>query len=196
MITNCAKALSVWLHKSGAISEDDRELYEYAAYVFLITVLPLLLVVIIGIVTGMLENGVLFIIPFLLLRKFSGGFHTKHIGTCFLLSVCVLSLCMFFIEYCEHNIIMDLSTIGAMISLIALSPVDSENRHLNVKEQKRYRIIVRYIVCFWGIVYFALCAVGKDRNAVCISFGLMLTASLQILCLLQRFAKKRKETLV
>ena len=41
-MNNLSRSLTDWLYRQGAISEDDRELYEYAAYCFLITTAPLL----------------------------------------------------------------------------------------------------------------------------------------------------------
>ena len=43
-----------WLLHAGVISENDRELYEYAAYSFLFSLLPLVLVMLLGCASGML----------------------------------------------------------------------------------------------------------------------------------------------
>ena len=41
MISKAASTISEWLLSSGAISEKDRSLYEYAAYSFIFSLVPL-----------------------------------------------------------------------------------------------------------------------------------------------------------
>lgn len=69
----CKRVLSEWLCKYGAIDEKDKELYEYAISVWMITALPLATVLIIGSVMGMILQGILIMISFLSIRKYSGG---------------------------------------------------------------------------------------------------------------------------
>lgn len=57
MIRKASIAISKWLLNTGAISEDDKELYEYAAYSFLFSLLPLCLVIIIGCAVNMVIEG-------------------------------------------------------------------------------------------------------------------------------------------
>ncbi len=68
-----AGTIITWLICQQAIQEQDRELYTYALY-----------------------NMVLLIIPFMMLRKFSGGFHAKTPLRCMAISsfycFCVLKL--------------------------------------------------------------------------------------------------------
>lgn len=84
MIARMSSIIVKWLLHAGAISENDRELYEYAAYSFLFSLLPLILIMLLGCASGMLLEGVLMIVPFILVRKFSGGFHLQSPGVlCF-----------------------------------------------------------------------------------------------------------------
>ena len=99
MITKMSSAIAKWLLHAGAISESDRELYEYAAYSFLFSLLPLCLIVILGCITGMVIEGLLMILPFMLIRKFSGGFHLKSPGICLLSSTLLLSAFLFIIRF-------------------------------------------------------------------------------------------------
>lgn len=59
MIRKASIAISKWLLNTGAIYEDDKELYEYAAYSFLFSLLPLCLVIIIGCAVNMVIEGIL-----------------------------------------------------------------------------------------------------------------------------------------
>ena len=166
MIARCAEGITGWLIRHEAIRESDRELYVYAAYSFLITISPLFLTIIIGTLFGRTGQSILLIIPFLVIRKFSGGIHAKYAWVCFI---------------CDWK--MALATGGAILGLSLLSPVDSENRRLEKDEQKRYKMVTMVLAVGFGAVGVILSLCGQDRAAVCISLGIILTAVLQLPCI-------------
>lgn len=192
--------LSKWLYVQGAIEERDMELYEYGAYVLFINVSPLLLSLIIGSIMGLTINGLIFIIPFILIRKFSGGVHAKRADVCFVLSVVIISLGIYLTKEIILGIPLHIIMICSAISLILLSPIDSENRRLSVKEKRIYRNIASGLTSLFSIIYVTLCIVEKDHYAVCIALGVVLSAGLQVACLVENIwmqfntiDQKRKE---
>ena len=72
--------IRTWLFRHNAIKAEVRVLYEYAIYSLIITVSPLFLVILISGIMGKLCEGIVIIIPFMVLRKFSGGFHASSIS--------------------------------------------------------------------------------------------------------------------
>ena len=48
MMNKLSKCVVTWLIKNGTILEEDRELYEFAAYSFFISISPVVSVMIIG----------------------------------------------------------------------------------------------------------------------------------------------------
>ena len=73
----CAKKLTQWLIENEAIEEADKELYEYALYSIGITISPLVIVLIFGLWLGVPIEGVTMVLPFMCIRKYSGGYHAK-----------------------------------------------------------------------------------------------------------------------
>lgn len=181
----CAKKLSKWLYIQGAIEESDMELYEYGAYVLLINIVPLLLSLTVGSIMGLALNGVLFITPFVLIRKFSGGFHAKRADVCFILSVVIISLGIYLTKEITLGIPLHIIMIWSVISLILLSPIDSENRRLSVKEKRIYRNIASGLVIIFFTIYIVLCICKKEEMAVSISLGIILIAGMQLICLMK-----------
>jgi accessory gene regulator B len=49
-----------WLIKNSAISEENRELYEYAVYSAELLILPVIMAIVIGWLAGSIINGVLY----------------------------------------------------------------------------------------------------------------------------------------
>lgn len=179
-----AKKLSKWLYVQETIEERDMELYEYGAYVLLINVSPFLLSLVIGSIMGLTINGLIFIIPFILIRKFSGGGHAKRTDVCFVLSVVIISLGIYLTKEIALGIPLHIIMICSVISLILLSPIDSENRRLSVKEKRIYRNIASGLVIIFSILYTVLCIWKKEEMAVSISLGIILTACLQWITLI------------
>ena len=116
MIRKASIAISKWLLNTGAISEDDKELYEYAAYSFLFSLLPLCLVIIIGCAVNMVIEGILMVIPFMLIRKFSGGFHLNSSAVCFVSSTALLSLFIFIVKFVTISAQIPLFTGGVVLA--------------------------------------------------------------------------------
>ncbi|MGM9946680.1 accessory gene regulator B family protein, partial [Floccifex sp.] len=109
--------LITWMIDMQAITEEDRELYEYAAYSFFITMAPLMLVILFGSFMGFLVESIVFIIPFMAIRKFSGGYHMKSPITCFVISCFLLLFCIIL----SYNLIYDRKVIIVLlISSISL----------------------------------------------------------------------------
>lgn len=182
MIARCAEGITGWLIRYGAVKESDRELYVYAAYSFLITISPLFLTAAIGTLLGKTWQSIVLILPFLVIRKFSGGIHAKYAWVCFVCSCLLLLFCIELSGWMKCGPVWRAATGGAVFSLSLLSPVDSENRRLDADEKKRYHRITILLAAGFGCLAWMLSLGGQEKAAVCISLGIVLTAALQIPC--------------
>lgn len=191
MIAKLSVMTVEWLLRAGAISENDRELYEYAAYSFLFSLLPLILVMLLGAVSGMLLEGVLMIVPFMLIRKFSGGFHLQSSGVCFVSSTLLLSAFLFLIRLVtvkQSFLLLSCFVAAAAIQLFLCSPIDNEARKLSAKERAVFKKVARIMSALLLAVYIVLGSLGLNRVAVPVGAGIILTALLQVPCF---FARKK-----
>lgn len=196
MIAWCARGITGWLIRCGAVRESDRELYVYAAYSFLITVSPLVLTLFIGTLLGKTWQSIVLILPFLLIRKFSGGVHAKHAFVCFVSSCLLLLLCIGLSGRIGFSRTLAAATAAAMVSLFLFSPVDSKNRRLDDDEKRRYHAVTGILTMAFGLFAAVLFFCGKESAAVCISLGIILIAGLQIPCIFSRlylFFKKNDQ---
>ncbi len=178
----CTGKIADWLVKYDAIQETDRELYEYAIYSILLTLSPIVLALCIGALFRSSWQGILIVTPFVILRKFSGGYHAKSAGACFISSSLLLVLCIFLSSVIKCDFKLFAATVLAVISLIHFSPLENENRLLSKEEQKRYkRVVIKLTLCL-GLAELCFLWFGMIEWIVCISIGMMLTAFLQWLC--------------
>lgn len=185
------KKITEWLIANKAVDVEDRELYEYAIYSMLITVSPLFLVLIIGMLMGTLVEGVFLIIPFMCIRKYSGGYHAKSFSTCFVTSCGLLVLCMYLAAYIEYGVWSSVLAVISVIGLSIWSPIDSDNRRLDADENTRYKKIAVWTSVLFLFAHLLLVILGQRTWALGISVGLMLSAGLQLPCVVQSFQNKK-----
>lgn len=184
------RALSGWLVQQDAIEPDDRELYVYAMYSLLVSVMPLAIFLVVSGVIGMVAEGLLIVIPFMVTRKFSGGYHARHAYTCMMISVGLLTSSFYVVIHAECNWIVHLLVAISGLSVVVNSPIDSENKRLEEDEINQYRRTTCSLVIITIIFYSVLIALNQRHYAVCLAVSLVLTAILQLPCIIQ--SKKRK----
>lgn len=143
------------------------------------------MVILLSIPLHMVPEGIAMIIPFILLRKFAGGFHFSSPLPCSVTSVALLFACLFGIK-----IILVFHAYGLISSLVLLSfafiiihsPIDSKSRRLAKNEKRIFKKIAIVLSIIIGLTYFALVIFERYSTAIPIGFGIILTAFLQVPC--------------
>lgn len=186
MLDYISEKIANWLSKENAIVPEDKDLYKYAVCIFITTSLPLFIIIGIYCILGYGLQGGLILIPFLTIRKYSGGYHAKTAISCFFLST---MLCMAFLLFAIHihstiflRILLGLS----FFSLAKLSPINSENRILSLEEQKYYKVKTRKIVRLYILIYIVLYIIHSNY-AVYIAFGIIFASTLQLPCIIKKY---------
>lgn len=189
-----ADRMTEWLIIHGAVEEEDRDLYEYASLCLLMTAAPLFLVMLVGAIMGEFVTGILIILPFMAIRKFSGGYHAKHTGTCLFCSIGLLAVCILVASKLTYSIPMCICMCVGAGLVFLFSPVDSENRKLDQEEKKRYRSVAGVLSVAVCVIAIVSMIIGNERLAVCMAVSLLFTLSLQVPCVLQKTIKKIRHT--
>ena len=185
MISNISKRIVKWLLDAGAISQNQEELFSYATYMLLFNMAPLFFVIVLGAMFGLVKEGIVMLIPFLTIRKFSGGFHLQSPKSCICLSVLLLSGSLWLAKsVVDNNWSVSFSILGclAAIQIFCVSPIDSASRRLTEKEQQAFRIIARYILLFFVLLYLILGLLHLFFLAAFIGMGIVITGLLQVPC--------------
>lgn len=193
MIKKTSEAVALWLEKEGVVSNERRNLYAYATYSMLFGLLPFLFAIIWGIVFSMLKEALLLILPFMLIRKFSGGYHLDSPGHCIIFSNILIAVSLALIKFffCnEYTFTLTVLVISAVVSLCLLSPIDSEARRLSSKEKRLFRKIARIISLSALVMYLIMQCCGLHNIGIPFGVGVLLAASLQVPCILIAKAKK------
>lgn len=171
-----------WLCRQGAIEEEDRELYQYAIYRIGITLAPLALSVLVGVIMGMAVESLLFMLPFMCLRKYSGGYHAGKAWICVILSTVAMASGTWLSGKMQNSFVIILLLVISAISLWIKSPVAHENRRLTPDEAVEYRKKAHMILGIFIVVYAGVSLFRLQTYAVAVALGVALAAVMQWIC--------------
>lgn len=157
------------LLRKNVIEYDDFEIYQFGLEQLFSTILNILTTIIIGIVFGELWNAVLFVLAFMMLRTYAGGYHFPTPLGCYLLTVSIIIAVLSVIKSVEINFFVctGLLIVSSVIILL-LAPVESKNKPLDDIECVVYR---EKTVGIWSIEVMSAVAflvMGLKEVTVCI----------------------------
>lgn len=185
MIRELSSRIAKWLEREGTISGKDNGLFSYAVYSLLFGLLPVFIVTILGLAFGMLWEGLLMIFPFMLIRKFSGGYHLNSPRLCISFSTALLAFSMRFIKLISCRRHLPLLTVFVALSVICLcafSPVENSSRKLTKKEQKLFHKVACILAIVALVGYLVMCETIPIQYSASFGVGILLAAMLELPC--------------
>ena len=149
-----------------------------------------------GIIFNALLESTLLILPFMLIRKFSGGYHLSNPGICFATSTILLGFAVWGLTVINSTTSSTGLSVAVFLSVVIIcvfSPIDSEARRLSEKEIRVFGRWARVIAIAMLIVYIIFLVFKQNYIAFPIGFGIVLPACLQMPVLIKRlFANTQK----
>lgn len=182
MIQAISSRVAKWLEQEMVISSKDNGLFSYAVYSLLFGLLPIFIVTLLGLAFGMLREGLLVIMPFMLIRKFSGGYHIDSPKLCVVCSTALLALAMGLIKLIVQEGYIQLLTVFVSLSVVCLctfSPVENSARKLTDKERRLFRKIACILAVIAMGVYLIMYKTASVQYTAALGVGILLAAILQ-----------------
>lgn len=144
--------LGQYLARTGLISEDDLEIYEYGIQCELEIMLFILLSSYIAYLFQMPLEYLVFLFMFMSIRSYTGGLHLKKYSMCLVFSLLTLVLVMAFVKYVTLSMwLTAFVSIFLLIILGNISPVNHRNRAINEREEYCLKVKLRKILCIVAI---------------------------------------------
>lgn len=178
MIELISRKLANFLCKDD--NEETFELYKYAVYIVLSSILHIVTIIILGVCFNLLIESILFYGSFISIRKFAGGYHAKTPTRCYIFSVISFLFVLLLIhiinnESCFSGYWWIIFEYLFVIVICKLSPLDTDNKLLNDKERMVYKgvtIVITNILC---IISSMLINFEYFELAASIAFGIILS---------------------
>ena len=179
--------MSGWLSRRlverGIIKEEEQEIYQFGIRNGMIILLNVLTAFLIGLITEKLLIVAVFTVSFMVLRSYTGGYHSESRIFCYIGSNLVLFVPVytekFFIQT-EDIVLFFLLSLAVGIILI-FSPMHSKNRKLDEEEQKHFGRKARVITVVQLIVLGILWYAEMDSYAYAIYSSICITAILMLI---------------
>ena len=158
MFRNLAEDITFLLIKNKIVEIEKREIYIYGLEVILLNGGLLITFLIISLLCGEMVNFLAYLIFFLPMRLFSGGYHAETSERCFILSTITFGASIAVSKLIPLLYISNMGKIIGAVSVIVilvLAPLINENNPLNQTQRRRNRIILCTLL-FIDLVFYIL----------------------------------------
>lgn len=179
-----SEKIADWLIRQKAISADERELYIYAVHCLFSLLYPIVFASVVGAIFGMVMETIVMIIPFILVRKFAGGYHADSFGKCLIISSMVIIVTIQIAMVVDNSYILNAIYVAGSMLLILFSPIDSENKRLDIDDKKFCKKITVFIVLILFIIVETFWLKGYRYYIKFIEIGVVLAELLQIVAII------------
>lgn len=178
MITILTQRILTFIKANTNISEDETEVYKYGIEITISSLLNII-IIILSLIFNNIISGLCFLVCFILLRQFSGGYHAESYFNCNL----ALAVSYMFVHFTSNYItklplsfIEGLLIIGLIIVII-FSPVN--NKHKVLTEQKK-------VVCKRAsiIIYSSLTVISIVLKSLSNYYGAVIALTLLVVALM------------
>lgn len=147
MRTGIFEKIADRLIENESISAEDKELYEYGLRKIASTTLNVLTTFVIGFVLGMIWESIIFMLSYIPLRSYAGGYHARTPLRCYICSVILIVGILICVQYVPYNaILLGSSILVASIIIFIFAPFADENKPLDEAEAKVFRKRTRIIL--------------------------------------------------
>lgn len=173
MIEKIAKKVVTWQVQKDYLLIKDETLYIYAYELLIGQAVNILIACFLAIVFHVYTIVLIFLVSYIPLRSYAGGYHAKSYNMCTIASTVMVCIVCIAAKVIPYDSIIWLNLAGGMISgilIFKLAPVQDHNKPLEQVERECYRRRSREI---WALET-ALCAVCYLLNFKNISLAIIL----------------------
>lgn len=191
MINFLSKRIAVFFVQNGVIEQKDSDIYEYGFNLILSAIISILLVIIIGSIFELLPHTLLYLLFFIPIRSYAGGYHARTYFQCIFLFVAVFAVAVvitIFTPYEYSNILILFFIIISMCLTYIFAPVKHENNPISEEEQGKYRSISLLLSVAYAMVlviglwvfpsfkkFFLMASMGSFAATITLPIGIILS---------------------
>ena len=151
----------------GIVPYEDREIYAYGLYQGIVMAINILTYILISLYFKMVWESMIFLISYIPLRTYAGGYHARTQIRCYFLSILMIFLVLLAIKTVPWTSPMMIGvTILSGSTIFILAPVEDSNKPLSDSQEKVFRkaarrilgveLIVMITLLWMGYIMFAL----------------------------------------
>ena len=140
MINQLISRLINYLLGQGVIKEADKDLYIFGFNQIWLLSINVGTTILVGLTLGMLWQSVVFMVAYIPLRRYAGGYHTNSPYTCYFFSIGLIIGVLMIIQWVSFDMTDIVVTMLLSAALIIIkAPIESANKPLCKIEEKHYK---------------------------------------------------------
>ncbi|KOR26000.1 accessory gene regulator ArgB-like protein [Clostridium sp. FAM 1755] len=140
MVLSISEKIVDKLIDGNIIEREDKDLYTYGFHQGFLIIFNILTAIAIGLLFKMVWESLVFLMTYIPLRSYAGGYHARTPLRCYMFSLIIIIMVLLGIKFIYWNsIICIIVTFCAASIIFALQPVEDENKPLDKKERVVYK---------------------------------------------------------
>lgn len=167
MLNKLAAKISSKMLQRGIILDEMFDIYVYGFELVLSFLFGVAVMLFIGIVSNRIFHTLIFLVVFVTLRSFTGGYHANSYGVCFMVTISIFVVTLLLAEYIHISwwYYWFLLSIGFPIIYI-VAPVEHYNKPLEINDKARSKIISIVLFLSFNIAGMVFTKVNVTLSAV------------------------------
>lgn len=154
--------------RDGIITEEDKELYTYGMQQGALILINIISAIIIGIIFNMVWQCIIFLLAYMPLRSYAGGYHARSQFRCYVVSQFIIVIALLGIMEIQWTSITALFSVIISAGIIfVLAPVEDANKPLDASEKDLYKRKTRKILLLEILIALVFWFINKEIS-VCI----------------------------
>lgn len=196
MLNVISNAVATLFINNGIADEEDRDIYIYSVNVLLYNVATFIFILVLSFLFHNVIETLVFLLTFVSLRRYTGGYHAETRIKCFLASVTVYVLAVIVGTYfTDRGAVWILSLVMIICScmLILFSPINSDKMQFSENKMNKFRVKSRVSLGILLVLACVLYYFQLSEYAVYISLGIISTSISLMIEIMKRRRKKNSE---
>lgn len=151
MIHYASKQITDFLLSNKIIEEHETEIYVYGYEAFISGVIDIFIALIIGAIFKNTVNTIIFLMEFISVRIYAGGYHAKTYVKCKLIFSMIAISVMIIPKFDLPLVFSVLVILGFLLIVFAFAPIENKNKPLDSEQKDVSRKISRMLSVLWSI---------------------------------------------
>lgn len=191
LLQGLANASTNLFISKNIISNEQSDIYIYGFEILYSTLFSMSGIMLLAIIFASWTNGIIFLLYFMPIRIFAGGYHASTYGKCFVLTNAVFLITIVFanILFLTNNAIRFIILLASLRYIVKYAPIENINAPLSTHKRAMNMLYARrclFIECVSMIIWFGL---GFNK------FILLIIATTVMVSLMMKLANHNKRTL-
>jgi accessory gene regulator B len=167
MLNKLAAKISSKMLQRGIISDEMFDIYVYGFELVLSFLFGVAVMLFIGIVSDRIFHTLIFLLVFVTLRSFTGGYHANTYGVCFMVTISIFVVTLLLSEYINISwwYYCFLLLIGVPI-IYVVAPIEHPNKPLDMDDKARCKMISIILFLSFNTVGMVFTKVNVTLSAV------------------------------